>query len=112
MNNSTSCTNCGYAAKRKNPDCGDHPTEMAKHVDNLVRDYGDALRDLAEDDRIMLTGKEYLEAIAAAEARGARAELETINGLMDGTLAGHRAVDDYIRVALTQTKGTPYTPNI
>ena len=26
MGNPTSCINCGYAAKRKNPDCGDHPT--------------------------------------------------------------------------------------
>jgi hypothetical protein len=28
MANPTSCPNCGYAAKRQNPDCGDHPTPM------------------------------------------------------------------------------------
>lgn len=32
--NPTSRPNCGYAAKRQNPDCGDHLLD--KHVDSLA----------------------------------------------------------------------------
>jgi hypothetical protein len=72
--NSDTCTNCGYAARRKNPDCGEHPTpELGlDFYKQIGRESPIIERQVHPDDKIILTGKEYLEALERSKAGGAR----------------------------------------